>query len=154
MRGRTPKPTKLKILDGQAEGMGDEPDPEICAPECPEHLVDEARAEWDRMVPLLTTLKMLTLIDRAALACYCQNWARWVEAEQSLAENGLIVKSPNGCPIQNPYLGVANTAQKHLKAFIVEFGLSPASRTRIRVGGEKPEDDLDSFINNPQGAAG
>jgi hypothetical protein len=48
------------------------------------------------------------------------------------------VKSPNGFPVQNPYLSVANRAMKQVKEFASEFGLTPSSRTRIAIS---PPDD-------------
>ena len=43
---------------------------------------------------------------------------------------GDVVKSPNGYPIQNPWIGIANTAQKQMHAMIRRVRLSPASRKR------------------------
>jgi P27 family predicted phage terminase small subunit len=148
MRGRTPKPTRLKILDGQTRpaSSADEPQPDNALPERPAILTGEARKEWDRITVLLLELKMLAQVDRAALAAYCQCWARWVSAEKKLKHKGAVIKSPNGCPIQNPYLGIANTALKQLKTFLTEFGLTPASRTRIRVPESEESDDLGDFL--------
>ena len=43
-----------------------------------------------------------------------------------------MVKSPNGFPIQSPYLAVANKAMEQMRAMLTEFGMSPSSRTRVR----------------------
>jgi P27 family predicted phage terminase small subunit len=55
-------------------------------PRCPTHLSDAARKEWRRLATPLHDAGILTLADRAALAAYCQAYARWVEAEERLAE--------------------------------------------------------------------
>lgn len=131
--GRKPQPTALKLLRGIPASNHDEPMPEVAIPDCPDHLDDAARAEWDRLVPELASLGMLTRIDRAALAAYCQAWSRWEHAERQVQEMGLIVKSPNGYPCQNPYLSIANKAVSQVKTFAAELGLTPSSRSKVKV---------------------
>lgn len=87
----------------------------------------------------LMGLGLMTEIDRTALAMYCQSWARWVEAEQEIQENGVIVYTPKGHPIQNPYLAVANRAMTDIRRLLAEFGMTPASRSKVHV--EKDADD-------------
>lgn len=132
MRGRRPKPRSLRVLEGNP---GKRPLPPDLAPqgdaEMPKHIQGEAKAEWDRVIGELRRLGLATSLDRAALAGYCQSWARWVDAERQLRRYGAIVKSPSGYPMQSPYLGMANMALKQMREFLVEFGMSPAARTRV-----------------------
>lgn len=86
------------------------------------------------MSGLLVALGMMTQIDRSGLAAYCQAYARWVEAEESLAKRGTIVKTKAGNVIQNPYLAVANKAMDNMRKFLIEFGMTPASRSRVVAG--------------------
>ena len=81
----------------------------------------------------LAELGLISDLDRAALAAYCAAYGRWAEAEESLKTQGVIVLSPNGFPIQSPYLAVANRAMEQMRSLISEFGMSPASRTRVLV---------------------
>jgi P27 family predicted phage terminase small subunit len=84
------------------------------------------------VVGILEQLGLVTLLDRAALAGYSQAWSRWVDAELKLREYGAVLKSPTkGFPILSPYLVIANKAMEQLRQFLSEFGMSPASRTRI-----------------------
>ena len=103
----------------------------IRVPACPKTLTGEAAAEWKRITNLLRGLGLVAQLDRAALAVYCQSWARWTDAEAQLAAQGVIVKSPNGYPIQNPYLSVSHQAAKQMQLLLGEFGLSPAARHRL-----------------------
>lgn len=83
MRGRRPKPTRLKVLTGNPGKRPlntDEPKPEVATPECPAELGPVARREWDRLACELTALRILTNLDRAALAAYCGAYAMWAEA--------------------------------------------------------------------------
>lgn len=144
MRGRKPIPASLKRAN---EG---EP-PESVAPTCPDHLQGAARAEWDRLVPELTKLGLLTQVDRAALAGYCMTYARWAEAEAKVREGGVIIRTKSGNFIQNPYLGVANTALKLVQKFAAEFGLSPSSRAKVDARpAAGPGDALAAFMKLPQ----
>jgi P27 family predicted phage terminase small subunit len=112
----------------------------VRVPACPKTLTGEAAAEWRRITNLLRGLGLVAQLDRAALAMYVQAWARWVDAEEQLATQGVIVKSPNGYPIQNPYLSVSHQAAKQMQLLLGEFGLSPAARHRLLGATKKTED--------------
>ena len=143
-QGRKPKPTQLKKLAGNPGKRPlneNEPEPKTRIPACPFHLSGDAKKEWERVAPLLENLRLLSDIDRAALALYCQAWSRWLEAEQALKTYGVMVKSPNGFPMQSPYLAVANKAMEQIRAMLTEFGMSPSSRSRVHVTPQVDEED-------------
>ena len=94
----------------------------------------------------LVSLGLMTKIDRAALAAYCQAWARWIQAEEEIRKSSCIVKSPSGYPIQNPWLAVANTALKQMRAFLTEFGMTPSSRSRVTVSKPEKKDPFELFL--------
>ena len=146
-RGPKPIPTKLKLARGSRRvgdlnDGGTEPRPEPSTPTCPAHLTTAARAEWKRIVPELERLGLLTRLDRAALSLYCVAYGRWAEAEKQAAVLGMVVKTKAGSLIQNPYLGIANRAAKQMHELLVEFGMSPSSRTRVSA--TKPTDADDA----------
>ncbi len=74
----------------------------------------------------------MTESDVDALAVYCVNWIRWQDANEKVREMGMIVKSPKNFPMQNPYLAIANKAQRECVGIMTEFGLTPSSRTRVK----------------------
>lgn len=47
-------------------------------------------------------LGVLTEIDMAAFAGYCQAYARWKEAEEYISEHGTVMKTPPGYCQQVP----------------------------------------------------
>ena len=128
MQGRKPKPAGMSTRRPQRDDA-------LTArlPACPEHLEGEARKEWRRTGRRLLECGLVTEIDGAALALYCQAWARWVDAEHNLARFGVVIKSPSGFPIQSPYLAIANKAMEQMAKLLAEFGMSPSSRTRVSV---------------------
>ena len=81
-RGRKPKPTAIKELEGNPgkRPLNDaEPKPERKAPPCPKWLEPEAKKEWRRLSKQLEQIGVLTEVDQAAFASYCQAYARWKE---------------------------------------------------------------------------
>lgn len=134
MRGRKPKPTRLKVITGNPGKHPlntDEPIPEFEVPECPAELSPAARREWDRLVGDLARLRLITSLDRAALAAYCGAYAMWAEATEAIQKYGAMVKSPSGYPMQSPYISIANRQAEIMMRIASEFGFTPASRGRI-----------------------
>jgi P27 family predicted phage terminase small subunit len=134
MRGRRPKPTRLKALTGNPGKRplnAHEPRPEPALPECPPELGMVAQREWARLTKELSKLGLITQLDRGALATYCGAYAMWAEAMEQIQKYGTMVKSPNGFPIQSPYLAIANRQAEIMMRIASEFGFTPASRSRI-----------------------
>jgi P27 family predicted phage terminase small subunit len=134
MRGRKPKPTRLKALTGNPGKRPLNPNelaPDAEIPECPAELGPLARKEWDRLVAQLGPLRLLTQLDRAALATYCGAYGLWAEATEAIQKFGVMIKSPQGFPIQSPYLAIANRQAEIMMRIASEFGFTPASRSRI-----------------------
>lgn len=144
-QGRKPKPTALRVLQGNPgkRRLNDkEPKPKPGTPSAPPFLTDEAKREWRRVSKQLLALGLLTLIDKAALAAYCVAWGRWAEAETALREFGIFVMTPVGM-VENPALRISDNARKQMMRALVEFGMSPSSRSRVH--SELPEPEKDEF---------
>lgn len=45
--------------------------------------------------------------------------------------SGLFVNTPNGFPVQSPWLAISNKAIESYKILCAEFGMSPAARVRV-----------------------
>ena len=137
MRGRKPKPTNLKVIEGNRGKRPlnkAEPKPAPVTPTCPAWLQPKAKREWRRIVPELERMGLLTLVDRAALAMYCQEWARYVDAQAQIDKYGSVLKATGSGYVQpSPYVAIARQALSACKAFGVEFGLTPSSRGRMTV---------------------
>ena len=149
--GRKPKPTAVKALEGNPGKRSlntGEPKPEKKAPRCPAWLEGEAKKEWKRMAGQMEKLGILTEIDMAAFAGYCQAYARWKEAEEFITQHGTIVKTPSGYWQQVPQVSIAQTYLKVMNRFAEQFGLTPASRSRIIADttGSGSEDELEALL--------
>ena len=149
MRGRKPKPTSLKKLEGVRKSRinGSEPEPEVGRVTCPRWLMPEAKKEWKRIVGELSALGLLTQLDRAAFAGYCQSWARFLESEETLNKEGPLVISAKGAVSVHPSTWIAGSSLKQMLKFAQEFGLTPSSRGRISVAPKAPGDPMDELLN-------
>jgi len=167
-QGRKPKPTHLKLLEGEVNKQRinfDEPKPYPKAPKCPAWLSTEASREWKRLAPQLERLGVLTENDMAMFAAYCSAVGKlaWAEREIKKARKaelkmikakgqkekdvptsgGMIGGSKSKAYFTLPYVWIYNKSLEQIRSFGSEFGLSPSARTRIKVSDiDDTEDDL------------
>src|SRR5687768_15051802 len=86
-RGPKPMSARAHLMRGNASkkplaDLQDEIQLLVETPDCPKHLWPEARREWKRVSAELEDAGLVAKIDRAALALYCQAWARMVWHEE------------------------------------------------------------------------
>lgn len=153
MPGPAPKPTSLKILEGKRSHrpLNDrEPMPLAGEPTMPKHLDAIARREWRRLVPILMTMRVLTEADGLALANLCTTYSQLVQAQRLMLkaateerESALLMRTATGYIQQSPVLGIINGQMAALTVMLREFGLTPASRSRITTVGDA--DGLDAL---------
>ncbi len=133
---RTPKPTVIRKLagnPGHRKLNENEPQPPPASVDPPAFIEGEALDKWREMVAELHPLGLLTSIDVDSLAFYCVLYARWRKAERIVKDKGEVIKTVGGNIIQNPYLAIANRCLKEMQRLAVQFGLTPASRSRITI---------------------
>lgn len=146
-RGPKPLPTHIHVLNGNpskkpAHQLKDSVSPDIEIPGCPSHLLPDAKKEWKRIAPELERLGLISQMDRAALAVYCQAYARWKQAEEkikALGDAGLIEETPSGYKQISVLLQISNRSVEQMHKFMCEFGMSPSSRSRVTAS---PQMDL------------
>src|SRR4051812_13319596 len=83
IRGNPSKKSAAELAAGGAQLK-----PESKAPTCPDFLSADAKLEWKRIIDDLVTLGVVTMLDRAALAVYCQAWAEWKMLRKKIATLG------------------------------------------------------------------
>ena len=145
-RGPAPKPTVLRVIEGNPGKQAinkREPQPRPVAPTCPQWMATEAKAEWKRIAPELERIGLLTMVDKAVLAGYCQSWAEWRSSVEYLRSSGATITTPSGYIQQRPEVAMGQKARKDMLVFGAQLGLSPSSRGRMSVGktdeGEEPK---------------
>lgn len=140
-RGPRPTPTQVLRLRGswRAKVRADEPEPDAAIPAPPDWLSGDGREEWDRLVPLLASLGLLTEMDRSTLALYCQAYGVYVEAQRTLEQEGYYLASEYG-QVAHPAVAVAAKAWDQCLRASQRFGFSPSDRAGL----VKPKKDADS----------
>ena len=152
-RGPLPKPAALKALEGnpgkRALDLSAGVNPRVEVPSVPRHLGKEARKEWARITPILEELGLISGLDRAALALYCQAVGRLSELETAF--NGMVSRlvdegadyadavyrasyavTPSGYAQQSVIVQLIGKHREQLNRYLMHFGLSPAARGRVQ----------------------
>jgi P27 family predicted phage terminase small subunit len=150
MRGRKPTSNECKVFAGERRDRLnlDAPPPLSGRPDKPRHLDADASKEWDRLIPLLEEGKLLSRAESGLLELYCSTYSLWVQARKKLEAEGMVVATPSGGVKASPYIAIASACVNQLGRLLVEFGLTPSARSRLKLGGgsEAPKDDMDEFI--------
>jgi P27 family predicted phage terminase small subunit len=121
-------------------------------PEPPSFLSPYAYDDWWRVAPELWTLGLLSVLDTACLAAYCQTYSRWRDAEEALAcGGGLLIKMQDGNPRRNPLVKISADAAADMVRFANEFGLTAVARSRLAGGvyGQPPPNKFDGLLAGP-----
>ncbi len=152
-RGRKPTPTAIKELEGnpgKRKLNEKEPKPEKKAPSCPKWLEEEAKKEWRRLAKKMEAMGVLTEVDMAAFAGYCQAYARWKQAEERITDRGLVMRTPSGYAQQVPYISIAQQYLRLMNQFAEQFGLTPAARSRIIASNSEGPgmDEMESLLGD------
>jgi P27 family predicted phage terminase small subunit len=156
--GSNRKPTALKKLlnnPGKRKLNEREPKPAKGIPEMPRFLNPEARAEWKRIVPILHKMGVLTVADGKALAAYCSCYSQLSKSEAAIEKFGLICVTLDQVTgvaelKANPAVRIKSDALRQMKSFLIEFGLTPASRSKLQINANDDEPDaLDSLFDAP-----
>lgn len=154
MAGRRPKPTHLKVVTGNPgkRKLNDqEPKPPREVPSPPEYLTDWGKMAWVKVSLLLDGMGVLTTADSLALERLCDIYADILQLRETIAIEGrtYTTKTQMGDFLikANPAVAMLADADRRFKSYLVEFGLTPAARTKVKVdGGEEKEDPLSQFF--------
>lgn len=138
--GRRPMPPEVREARGLPPAGASPTVPRMTLPpaeggprEPPEWLDDEAVEEWRRVVPTLEAARVLADVDYSALAQYCHEWGVSVRAARQLKREGLTKRTGHGGSKPNPLIKISKEARMTALRIATEFGLTPASRAKVKV---------------------
>lgn len=142
MRGRKPKPTYLRVLDGNAGKRApnaEEPQPvgELSEHAPPSWLSDPQKEGW-RYAMRHAPPGMLKRLDASILTVWVVAESVHRDASEWVAKKGSLIMGKNGVPYQNPYLAIMNKQAAVMMKAAAELGFTPSSRTRVKVEPPKP----------------
>lgn len=140
-RGPKPTPTARLKLSGswraKARVKAGEPQPSLVTtvPTPPVFLGDYGMAEWERIVPELVQLRVLTQPDLTSLGLLCKALDDYWQADEAVNRYGILVDGAHGGLTQNPAALERNRAWNRYRQGCAVFGCTPADRTRITGAG-------------------
>jgi len=149
--GPRPKPTALKILEGNRgrRPLPDrEPKPAIVLPKPPDDLDMVARKEWARVASELYAIGILSTLDVGVLAEMCAAHSICVRARREMRRQGEIIKGKGkGRDYVNPWWRVFEQSRNAKIKCMIELGMTPSARSRVRVD-EIPKFDSETDAQN------
>src|SRR5437660_1222687 len=127
MRGRKPKPTVLKLVDGTTPCRinHDEPPTKPGSLAVPGWIASNPKAveHWNEIAPIAHRMGLLTEDSRFALAELCDEFS----IMRSTKRNG--------------------AAKDRYRKLLLEFGFTPCSRSKIRATVQAPQDKLQDLLD-------
>lgn len=141
LRGQAPTPTEILKLRGSTlvSGRAGDVEFERETPACPAWLGREARAEWRRQVKHLEKAGLVQVVDRSALALYCESWGEVYEITLAIRAKGGV----GACPVSLLY--AKNAAADRCLRLATHFGFSPSARARLKAPEQASAKDEDPF---------
>ncbi|MGW2232502.1 P27 family phage terminase small subunit [Streptomyces sp. NPDC001759] len=155
--GRKPKPYLAAVREGtfredrNKQGVRFAPS-EVVEP-CWDELLPGADADaeqarrdaaelWERIVPALVFSAGLVDVQREPVIDLCVTWATIKQGVRVLNREGHVIPGAHGM-VRHPWNSIVAQHRQHYRSLIGEFGLTPASATRITA---PPRDDDDDDV--------
>lgn len=137
-----PKPTPSKVLElrgsWRAAARKGEPQPEIKIPNPPYWLTDQRGIEmFKELADEMAQCGYMTRVDKNSLALACRAFTQYLDAADDVEKNGycIIYENDRGeTSRSNPAVAARDKAWDQFLKGLEAFGLTPSSRTRVRVG--------------------
>lgn len=162
-----PLPTHLKLVRGtlkKSRANLAEPKAPPGIPRIPSHLEGHARAAWLTYSPMLAGMGVLTRADGMALEALCVTYGEWRRHDAVLAREGETYSSPvldkrgdpildaEGVPVPGmirarPEVALRADADRRLRAWLIEFGLSPSARGKVHAEPPPAKYDPNAFTD-------
>lgn len=143
MKGPAPAPTKLKLLKGVRPSRINkkEPKPKAVSSGIPKGwafgMSPIARRYWKQIAPILKENGLLTEIDLYTLRILSETYSDYIRLGNLLKKEGETYETTNAQKEkvikERPEVETRIKARKDYLAYLQQFGMSPSSRTRIKV---------------------
>lgn len=157
-RGRKPKPTAIKILEGNPGKRPLPVDEPQCAflPSKPSSIGADAlaSAEWDRILHV-SPVTLYTAMDETLIGNYCLAWSMLVKAQKDIDENGvnIIINKihPETGEIVvvdsrvNPAVRIWKAASETMVKLADRLGFTPSARANLKLNTSSPADPRGGF---------
>ena len=120
--------------------------------DCPTRLRSNRHAVdyWDRYAPLYRQLGTLTTLSAPAFEQLCETWGAMLELDEDILLHGRTHTTKNRGECARPQVMMRHAAFDRCKFRMVDFGIGPASLTRISATTNAERDPVDAFRTAPR----
>lgn len=109
------------------------------APEAPDYLSHDAKAEWQRIAPAAAALGTLAGSDLRALALCCESLAQEGILREVIGREGFTIGAGSGGSKAHPAVRLLAETRTQAASLLAHFGLTPRGRGQLRVTAPMPE---------------
>jgi P27 family predicted phage terminase small subunit len=144
MKGAKPRLRLVSPADGDMS-----PKPSPASPMSPPAwMPKDAKAEWRRVMPVLTERRILTAADLGCLESYCVAIGQVQACQRVLTRaRSMFVKSDRSAPRPHPAIRVMHSAMTQARQLAAELGLTPVSRSRPAIAEHEDDDDFAGLVD-------
>lgn len=153
MAGRRPTPTHLKLVAGNPGKRplnSGEPKPREGYPDIPKHFNEPAKNIYIWLCDMLRDMGLLTVVDGIAIERLAKCYIEILECDRVIEEHGQVqqVVNTRGELVlkSNPAVAQRADADRRLRAWLIEYGLTQASRSKVKSNGKEEFNELDQFF--------
>lgn len=153
MPGPPKTPTHLALVKGNPSKRAvnkKEPKPPSGVPPVPKHLDKMGKYWFKRIGEELDAVGVMTTLDGKALELLIEAYSEYRQHCDVLTEEGYTYKtvSATGEDIvkAHPAAVMKSDAWKRIRAMLSEFGMTPASRSKVGASGPAEADPLEEFL--------
>lgn len=153
MSGPPKTPTHLRLVKGNPSKRAinkNEPKPPSGVPPIPKHFDKRGKYWFKRMGEELDAVGVMSTLDAKALELLVEAYTEYRHHCEVLDEEGYIYQtgSATGEKIvkAHPAAAMKADAWKRIRAMLSEFGMTPASRSKVEIKAPAGEDPFAEFL--------
>ncbi len=142
MSGPPKTPTHLRLVRGNPSKRPinkDEPQPPAGVPPTPKHFDKQAKYWFKRMAEELDAVGVVSQLDARALELLVEAYTEYRHHCDTLEIEDVLIKA-------HPAAIMKADAWKRLRAMLAEFGMTPASRSKVSTKTPDAVDPLAEFM--------
>jgi P27 family predicted phage terminase small subunit len=150
MRGRKPKPTHLRLIQGNPGKRPlnrREPRPKGVLSDPPAWFNEEQRVEWAYVIGH-APFGLLTTLDRSVLELWVVHYLLWRRSTELCQQYGQVQRDPSHNTVRTaPWVKTAAQQAALLSKIAEQLGFTPSARPRLQLPADNSKpDDFDKLI--------
>ena len=153
MPGPPKTPTNLALVKGNPSKRAlnkNEPKPPSGVPPTPKHFDKQGKYWFKRMADELNAIGVISQLDARALELLVEAYTEYRHHCDTLEIEGYTYRTETNTGDvlikAHPAAMMKADAWKRIRAMLGEFGMTPASRTKVGVNGPAEADPLEEFL--------